>query len=167
VVPADPNRVYNIAIMEVLLSKPVLIGIHLGFAILAIDAFLWLAGEYAASTISVKRRVIPAVLGLLGFLGTWITGGYYYVKYYGSLVKPTILQGLAPWAHSIAMEAKEHVFLLLVPLAVVSILAARSQDPTLRRPALWLALLIAAIGLSIGAMGFAISAAARWGVIAT
>jgi|SRR3989344_4167425 len=150
--------------LDILLAKPVLIGLHLGFAILGIDAFLWLAGEYAAGAISIKRRMIAAVLGLIGFIGSWVIGGYYYVKYYGPLVKPIIKEGLAPWAHAIAMEAKEHIFLLIVPLAITVLLAARSSDQAIRRPAMWLAVLIAAIGLSLGAMGFIISAAARWGI---
>ena len=150
--------------LDILLAKPALIGLHLGFAILGIDAFLWLAGEYAAGAISIKRRMIAAVLGLIGFIGSWVIGGYYYVKYYGPLVKPIIKEGLAPWAHAIAMEAKEHIFLLIVPLAITVLLAARSSDQAIRRPAMWLAVLIAAIGLSLGAMGFIISAAARWGI---
>src|SRR3989338_11661990 len=111
--------------MEILLAKPVLIGLHLGFAILGIDAFLWLAGEYAAGAISIKRRMIAAVLGLIGFIGSWLIGGYYYVKYYGPLVKPVIKAGNAPWAHAIAMELKEHVFLFIITLAIKIFLLAR------------------------------------------
>ena len=80
------------------------------------------------------------------------------------MVKIIIKEVLAPWAHAIAMEAKEHIFLLIVPLAITVLLAARSSDQAIRRPAMWLAVLIAAIGLSLGAMGFIISAAARWGI---
>jgi len=151
--------------MEILLAKPVLIGLHLGMAILGIDAFLWLAGEYAAGAMVTRRRVIAAVLGVIGFIGSWIVGGYYYVKYYGPLVKPVIKAGLAPWAHAIAMEAKEHIFLLIVPVAITVLLAARGTEPSIRRPTMWLALLISVMGLAIGAMGFIISAAYRFGVI--
>ena len=112
-----------------------------------------------------RRRVIAAVLGVIGFIGSWIVGGYYYVKYYGPLVKPVIKAGLAPWAHAIAMEAKEHIFLLIVPVAITVLLAARGTEPSIRRPTMWLALLISVMGLAIGAMGFIISAAYRFGVI--
>jgi len=151
--------------MGILLMKPVLIGMHLGLAILGIDAFLWLAGEYAAGALSVKRRLIAATLGMIGFIGSWIVGGYYYVKYYGPLVKPVIKAGLAPWAHAIAMEAKEHIFLLIVPVAITVFLATRATEPSVRKPTMWLAVLIAGMGLAIGAMGFIISAAYRFGVI--
>src|SRR3989344_1533576 len=151
--------------MEILLAKPVLIGLHLGMAILGIDAFLWLAGEYAAGAMVTRRRVIAAVLGVIGFIGSWIVGGYYYVKYYGPLVKPVIKAGLAPWGHAIAMEAKEHIFLLIVPVAITVFLATRGPEPSVRKPTMWLAVLIAGMGLAIGAMGFIISAAYRFGVI--
>jgi len=153
--------------MEILLAKPVLIGMHLGLAILGIDAFLWLAGEYAAGAQVVRRRIIAAVLGFLGFMGSWVVGGYYYVKFYGPLVKPVIKAGLAPWAHAIAMEAKEHIFLLIVPIAITVLLTTRATESSLRRPTMWLALLLAGMGLAIGAMGFIISAAYRFGVINT
>src|SRR3989344_9378428 len=107
-----------------MLSAPVLIGLHLGFAILGIDAFLWLLGEFVADAVSIRRRVWAAAIGLAGFIFTWIIGGYYYVVYYGKLVKPTILKGMAPWAHAIAMEAKEHIFLFVVPLALTVLFVA-------------------------------------------
>lgn len=157
-------------VLGILTSKPVLIGLHLGSAIIGIDAFLWLLGEVIYNIGSVKRRIIAAGIGLLGYLGAWLIGGYYYVKFYGPLVKPVIKAGNAPWAHSIAMEAKEHVFLFAIPLAVTILLLARLdkselQSFGLQKIMVWLTATIAALGLSIGAFGFIISAAARWGVI--
>lgn len=149
-----------------LITKPVLIGLHLGFAILAIDAFLWLLGEFVARAGSQGRRAFAAVIGLLGFIASWLAGGYYYVNFYGLLVKPTIIKGSAPWAHAIAMEAKEHIFLFIVPMAVTALLISRAGDVDgLRKPAIFLAGAIAGIGLAIGMMGYIISAAARWGVL--
>jgi len=145
------------------LSKPVLIGLHLGFAIIGIDAFLWLLGEYAAGAKSIARKAWAAALGIVGFLGSWIIGGYYYVVFYGPEVKPIIKAGTAPWAHAIAMEAKEHIFLFLVPLSLTLLFAVFAKGESLRRPVAFLACLTAGIGLLIGAMGFIISAAARWG----
>lgn len=158
------------SILSFLGTKPVLIGLHLGFAILGIDAFLWLLGEYVANTESVRRKVWAAILGCVGFAVSWIVGGYYYLTYYGKLVKPTILSGLAPWAHDIAMEAKEHIFLFVVPLALTALFVAMIDRTTLeqsglKKPAMWLAGLLPALGLLIGLMGYVISAAARWGVV--
>lgn len=153
-----------------MLSKPLLIGLHLVFAIIGIDAFLWLMGEFWADVANVKRRVWAAVIGCLGFILTWIIGGYYYVKFYGPLVKPIILKGMAPWAHDIAMEVKEHIFLFVVPMALTGLFIALLDQETiarlqLKRPILWLMGTVAGLGLLIGAFGFIISAAARWGVI--
>ena len=41
---------------------------------------------------------------------SWVTGGYYYVSYYGTAVKPVIKAGEFPWAHTIITETKEHIF---------------------------------------------------------
>ena len=159
----------GVDIVSILASKPVLIGLHLGFAILGIDAFLWLLGEVVANAGSATRRLVAASLGLVGYVATWLIGGYYYVTYYGKLVKPIILSGSAPWAHAVSMEAKEHIFLFAVPLAITIFLLARYNAAELdmlglRKSLMRLCVIAAGIGLSFGAMGFIISAAARFGV---
>ena len=154
-------------IINILTAKPVLIGLHLGFAILGIDAFLWLLGETIANAGSIKRRLFAAGIGLAGYILTWIIGGYYYVQFYGPLVKPIIKAGNAAWAHSIVMETKEHIFLFAIPIAVTIYFLARLdagelQTLGLRKNLIRLTVLVAGLGLSIGLMGFIISAAARW-----
>ena len=157
-------------ITAILTAKPVLIGLHLGFAIIGIDAFLWLLGEVIADTVSLRRRTIAAVIGSVGYILTWLIGGYYYVKFYGPLVKPVIKAGGAPWAHAIVMEVKEHVFLFAIPIAVTIYLLSRLntnelQSLGLRRGLIRLTMIAVALGLTLGVMGFIISAAARWGII--
>ena len=154
--------------IAIIQSKPVLIGLHLGFAIIGIDAFLWLLGKLKDNNGSRKSWTITAAIGVAAFGASWIVGGYYYVVYYGTLVKPVIKSGLAPWAHNIIMETKEHIFLFVIPLAmtVLFITLLEKEDMErlkLHRLAMWLSGTIAALGLLIGAMGFIISAAARWG----
>lgn len=154
--------------MDILVNKPILIGLHLGFAILGIDLFLWLAGEIIANPVKRFRMVWVAGAGLLSFVLAWIIGGLYYVNYYGSLVKPIIKAGSAPWAHSVVMESKEHIFLLIIPMAATAFFLSflkkkEIEEYGLKLPFLVLVLLIALIALSIGAMGYIISAAARWG----
>ncbi|MEK9175000.1 MAG: hypothetical protein AAB795_00235 [Patescibacteria group bacterium] len=156
--------------LEILTTKPVLIGLHLGFAILGIDAFLWLIGEIVSNTGSSSRRLSIGIIGLFSYILTWIIGGYYYVKFYGPLVKPIIKAGSAPWAHAIAMEAKEHIFLFAIPIAITICLLARLnadelESLGLKKRFIHLTAISAGLGLSIGVMGFIISAAARWGVI--
>jgi len=157
-------------IIAILQSKPVLIGFHLGFAIIGIDAFLWLLWKFKNNSCPQKKGITTALIGVIAFIISWISGGYYYVIYYGTLVKPTIKEGLAPWAHNIIMEVKEHIFLFIIPLAMtVLFITLLKQEEiekfNLRRPVCWLSGMIVLLGLLIGAMGFIISAAARWGVI--
>lgn len=155
-------------ISQLLSSKPVLVGLHLGFGIIGIDAFLWLLGEVLANPRRRFRLKLAAVIGFFGFLLSWIVGGYYYVVYYGNLVKPTILAGAAPWAHTIMMETKEHIFLFVLPMALTALfLSFTSREELevlgLKKGFTVLVLLVAMIGLAIGAMGYMISASARWG----
>ena len=157
-------------IVAILTSKPVLIGLHLGFAIIGIDAFLWLLGKWKDDSGSQKSRIVTAAGGVLAFIASWFAGGYYYVVYYGVLVKPVIKSGAAPWVHNIIMETKEHIFLFVIPLAItVFFITLLPQEEIerlgFRRATLWLCGVVALLGLLIGAMGFMISAAARWGVI--
>lgn len=157
-------------IVSIVTAKPVLIGLHLGFAIIGIDAFLWLLGEVVSNTGTARRRITVALIGLGGYVFTWIIGGYYYVKFYGPLVKPIIKAGNASWAHAIAMEAKEHIFLFAIPIAVTIYLLTRLnadelQSLGLRKGLIRLTVIIAGLGLSFGVLGFMISAAARWGII--
>jgi len=66
------------------------------------------------------------------------------------------------------METKEHIFLFILPLAVTALLIAlldadEYRNANIRKQSLILVGWIAVLGLSIGLMGFIISAAARWG----
>ncbi len=156
--------------IEILLSKPVLIGLHLGSAIIGIDAFLWLLGDVKSGFGSASGRFKIALVGLVAYILTWIIGGYYYVKFYGPLVKPIIKAGQAPWAHGIVMELKEHVFLFAVPIAFTILMLSRLEPAELesrglRRGLMMLLIISAGLGLSLGLMGFTISAAARWGAL--
>jgi hypothetical protein len=161
------SRLNNGMIGLILANKPVLVGLHLVFAIIGIDAMLWLLGEIIGRSNHRKRIFASALIGLAGFILSWIVGGYYYVRYYGAIVKPIILAGSAPWAHKIAMEAKEHIFLFIIPLVVTILFAALMDQKTLdetgiRKPLVYLIACVVIIALGLGLMGFIISAAARW-----
>ena len=145
--------------------KPILVGLHLALAIIGIDAFLWLLGEFAAKVGSARHRAWVAAVGFVSFALSWLLGGYYYVVFYGPTVKPIIKAGMAPWAHAVVMEAKEHIFLFMIPMAFTAILAARTTSPELRKSTMWLVGSLAALGLFLGLMGYIISAAARWGAV--
>ncbi|MBI4738715.1 hypothetical protein HY772_04010 [Candidatus Woesearchaeota archaeon] len=145
-----------------------LVGIHAAIGELGVLAFLWVLVELLNPTEPrIKRAKIAAALGTLFFLMSWVTGGYYYVAYYGPNVKPIIKSGPAPWAHGVAMEVKEHVFLFLPFLSFLTTgLVYRYKnnlikDTGARKSVLLLCALIVIIGLSIAGMGFVISTGAR------
>ena len=141
-------------LLAIIQSKPVLIGLHLGFAIIGIDAFLWLYGKLRGDGGSRKSMIITAAVGTIAFVASWIAGGYYYVVYYGTLVRPIIKSGLVPWAHNIIMETKEHIFLFIIPLAItvlfITFLEKGNMDRLeLRRLAGRLSLTIVILGLLV------------------
>lgn len=155
-------------IISILQSKPILIGLHLGFAIIGIDAFLWLLGKLKDNSGSSNSRILTASVGAIAFTLSWLTGGYYYVVYYGTLVKPVIKSTSVPWVHNIIMETKEHIFLFIIPIAItilfITLLSKEDMERLkLHKITIWLCMSVAALGLLIGAMGFIISATVRWG----
>ena len=108
-----------------------------------------------------KFLKISSLLGLLSFVGSWIIGGYYYVVYYGSVVKPIIKGGAYPWAHNILMESKEHIFLFLPFLGAIVFLAIWLGEGRFNKPVGALSLLIVIFGIAITFMGMAVSGAVR------
>lgn len=91
-------------------------------ALIAAHVVLGIIGIAAlyAMTMALLRKIpsttilrLSSVTALVSFVASWITGGIYYVLYYGGAVKPAILSGSNPFAHSFFMETKEHLFLFL------------------------------------------------------
>ena len=91
-----------------------LIGLHAGLGEFAALMFAWaFIALLSAGEANVRRARVAVLLGTLFLVAAWLGGGYYYVSIYGSEVKPFIKEGPMPWAHGVAMETKEHVFLFL------------------------------------------------------
>ena len=145
-----------------------LVAIHAIAGILAIFAFLFVFIELLSSAEkTIKRIQIFAYMGTILIFISWIVGGYYYVNYYGPNVKPIIKQGSTPWVHSVIMETKEHVFLFLPFLAILTTGIIFSYNTDLlknhkaKSSVLILSALIILIGLAIAGMGYLISTGAR------
>ena len=66
-------------LLDILNNKPVLIGLHLGFAIIGIDGFLWVLGELIAGVKSMRRILYAAVIGLSGLVLAYFFGGFYWL----------------------------------------------------------------------------------------
>src|SRR3989344_5115302 len=91
---------------------------HVVLGVLGVAAFyvVWLWLLKAKLDLGNLRRA--ALKGTLFLILSWILGGYYYATYYGKAVRDVIKQGPYPWAHTVFMEAKEHIFLFLPFLAI-------------------------------------------------
>lgn len=145
-----------------------LVPTHAITGILAIFAFLLVFVELLNSTEKTIRMIkFFALAGTLLIFISWIIGGYYYATYYGTSIKPLIKEGPAPWAHSVVMETKEHVFLFLPFLAILTTAVIFKFDTTLVKNRKWklsvlgLSALIILLGLTIAGMGYLISAGGR------
>ncbi|MFQ5837999.1 MAG: hypothetical protein ACE5HJ_04375 [Thermoplasmata archaeon] len=145
-----------------------LIAVHAALGELAGFAFLWAFVEsLGPSPERIKRAQLASVLGLVFVVASWLTGGYYYVSYYGANVKPIIKVGPTPWAHLIFMETKEHVFLFLPFLAATATALILTYGPrfhenaSARKGFLVLAGLNVLMVLTVAAMGFIVTSGYR------
>ncbi len=116
---------------------------------------------------SVKILKWFSFLGFLSLMISWtISGGYYYVTYYGKAVKPIIQASNTPWIHSVIMESKEHIFLFLPFLALLATLIfwlygeSLAEKPKLKSAVVVVSLLITIIGIAVILAGISISGTA-------
>lgn len=129
---------------------------------------------YGAAWLGIeKRELITGKLhyytmsGFLSVMLAWITGGIYYVSYYGSKVKPIILGGKYPWAHQFMTEYKEHLFLFMPFLAlaatlIIWLMGERLHNhPKLKTSTAMLVGTVVTIGSLMSLMGVFISGAVR------
>lgn len=145
-----------------------LIGLHAALGEAGALLFLWVLVEMLNPNESRLRRArIASFLGILFLIGAWIVGGFYYVTEYSAVVKPLIKSGPLPWAHSVITETKEHVFLFLPFLAILtwSILSRYKdefmQNRNLRMSVILISALIVLLAFAMAGMGFIISSGFR------
>lgn len=143
--------------------------IHPALGVLGILATLWILVE----TINVgdgnvgRIRILSLASAILVWL-TYFVGGYWYVTQYAA-DQAIILAGPWPIAHSVAMETKEHVFLMLLLLATLLPIVAYSSRLTrngVQRLMIWICALIVVTGLSMEGAGAFISMGAKVALLA-
>lgn len=141
-----------------------LIGLHAFLGEAGALAFLWVFIEVLnASESSVRRARLAALLGTLFLLGSWFAGGLHYLTDYATIVKPVIKAGPLPWAHTVITETKEHVFLFLPFLAILTwgLLNRYKneliQNRNVRKAVRVLSLLIVLMAFAMAGMGVIIS----------
>lgn len=142
-----------------------LVGIHAALGEIGAIAFLWVFVELlGASEAGWKRARVAALGGVLAFLASWFTAGAYYLGPYAESVKPIIKAGPEPWAHSVFMEVKEHLFLMLPFLGILiaySLWTSGPADTKARRGVLYLSMLTALLALAMAGMGYLITGGYR------
>lgn len=147
--------------------KYLLLGTHIGFGELA--GFIFLAIGIALYSKGQKYSLYTkaANVGIICLFLSFITGGYYYLTDYGSIVKPVIKNGPIAWAHLISMEAKEHIFLFL-PFAAffvargLSLLRENEKSERFIKLLANASLLVFVISMGMAVLGFAISIGYRY-----
>lgn len=145
-------------------------------AALIVHVFTGLIGIVAAYTILIellrrepviKKVLTSSLFSFIAYVLSWVSGGYYYLTYYGAQVKPRILKGPYPWAHSIFTETKEHAFLFLPFIALVIWLVVRAhkttltQQPQVKKSIIWLTAVQVLIGVFVTLSGFIMSGSVR------
>ena len=145
-----------------------LIGAHAALGEIGAIGFLWVLIELLNPTAErVRRAKVIALISVILLFLSWFIGGYYYVNIYGEDVKPIIKEGPQPWAHGIFMETKEHVFLFLPFLALLTFFILKKyekeiiKDKNIRISVIALCVIIFLLAFAIGAMGYLISSGAR------
>jgi len=146
-----------------------LILMHATVAEIGLFAFLWVLVELLNPTETrIRRAKIAALIGVVCLITAWFAGGFYYVEVYGSQIKPAIKASDAKWVHSIVMEVKEHIFLFLPILAMLTagLLHKYDKDLIKNRDAqvtvVLLAGLIFLLGFSLAGMGAIIASGYRF-----
>ncbi len=91
---------------------------HPTFGVLGVLCAVWLLVEALNATEANQNRIRYAAYAVAGFIVlAWAAGGYWYVNFYYA-EKAAILKGPWPWAHTLVMETKEHLFFIPLILAL-------------------------------------------------
>ena len=142
---------------------------HVFFGVACLLATVWLFVEVLnASESNLKRiRKVSFVAAIFMWLA-FVVGGYWYVTSYGA-DKAVILKGPWPFAHSLFMETKEHLVIMLLMLATYLPIAAASNlaaNKDARRVVLWVAGLVVLLAFTMEGEGGIIAMGVKMGLLA-
>jgi hypothetical protein len=148
----------------VVTSSDVILLAHSTFGVLGILSALWVFVETLNAREENAGRIRKAAfIAALCMVVTWILGGYWYVHFY-PLDRALILKGPWPFAHTLFMETKEHLFFISLILSLYLPIAASDKlyaNPNARKMVLCVAMLIALSGLAIEGSGAIINHGAK------
>ena len=142
--------------------------IHVLFGMLGTLAAMWVFVEILNVSEQNRRRMIRMSIVTAGLIWlSFLFGGYCYLFFYPA-DKAVILAGPQPWAHSVCMEVKEHLFFVLLLLATYLPVIARDRDMIRSRNVRRMALVVAGsmvfLGLAMGRFGSMVSLGVRAGL---
>ena len=136
--------------------KDILLFTHAGFGMLGVLGALWVVVETLNARAENEARIRQAAsITTLFFVLAFFCGGYWYEHFYPA-EKAIILKGPWPFAHSLLMETKEHLFFVTLLLALYLPIAARDAitlNPLARRMLLVVSTLIVLSALAIEGAG--------------
>ncbi|MFA5072603.1 MAG: hypothetical protein WC539_01690 [Nitrospirota bacterium] len=146
---------------------------HVIFGVLGIITAFWLAVEAANCSVANYRRVKIATVCTTGFMWlAYLFGGWWYVVYYGvgsRSDKAIILSGPWKWAHTFFMEAKEHIFFMIILLSILlPVVVFRNEifnNRNAKNLTIVIGLTIAVLGLSMESFGAMITKGVKMGLL--
>ena len=148
----------------VITTGDVILLAHSTSGVLGILSAVWVFVETLNAREENAGRIRRAAfIVALCMIVTWILGGYWYVHFY-PLDRALILKGPWPFAHTLFMETKEHLFFIPLILSLYLPIAASDKlyaNSNARKMVLWVAVLIALSGLAIEGSGAIINHGAK------
>ena len=137
-------------------GSDILLLAHSTFGVLGTMAAAWVfVDTLNAREENAGRIRAAALVAALCMSATWIAGGYWYVHFY-PLDRALILHGPWPFAHTVFMETKEHLFFITLILSFYLPIATSdkiSANAIARKMVLWVAMLIVVSGLAVEGSG--------------
>jgi hypothetical protein len=141
-------------------GSDILLLAHSTFGVLGTLAAVWvIVDTLNAREENAGRIRAAAFVAAVCMSAAWIAGGYWYVHFY-PLDRALILRGPWPFAHTLFMETKEHLFFITLILSFYLPIATRdrvSANATARKMVLCVAMLIVLSGLAIEGSGAVIN----------
>lgn len=143
--------------------------LHPTFGVLGMLAAVWVFVDALNASPSSQRRIESAAMwGAVFIWLAYVTAGYFYVFHYGG-DKAIIKAGPWPWAHSLFMETKEHLFFLVLLLSTYLVIAVKgniSTEPARRKLVLWTSAFVVLLVLAMEGAGAVIGMGAKVALLA-
>lgn len=124
---------------------------HVVLGVWGIFATLWFVVEGININPKNLERIKKASL-VQAFLisGSYLVGGWWYVAYYAAHDRGIILKGPFPQGHRFFMEAKEHIFFILLLFSFILPIIAYQNNLLANKGAKKLAMMVAVVVILLG-----------------